>query len=180
MLGVLTVFRQVVSDPEGDDMTQQHIGSQADAEAMFGRWDGYSVTQRRREHEDGWWARPLWMPLWMPPLITHLPGPIACQRCEGEPCDRYVNPGEICDYCCPDCNGLGYPPELEIVSYSDDHGDNGPCDFPLHHESHQTVHGVVKLGPPERHATIRTAATGRREFSPVDDAYYPITPKETT
>ena len=71
-----------------------------------------------------------------PAEITWLVGPIRCETCDGS--------GNVQVYGrnsppCPDCNGLGYPPTVEIVSEMEVHPGNEPYDV---------VHGVVKLGKP--------------------------------
>jgi hypothetical protein len=71
--------------------------------------------------------------------ITHLPGPIACETCNGSGDGRQSN--DLQPLACADCDGLGYPPKLEIVTV-----------YPYEMEGgvlrSTTVHGVVKLGPP--------------------------------
>jgi len=76
-----------------------------------------------------------------PPSITWLVGPIDCETCDGS--------GNVQVYGrnsppCPDCNGLGYPPTVEIVS---EHPIGG---YPPHLGVVTDVrpHGVVKLGTP--------------------------------
>jgi len=72
--------------------------------------------------------------------ITWLVGPIACFQCNGTRKNISTPPGAgpfLID--CPDCNGLGYPPAVEIVSEMEVHPGNEP---------YAVVHGVVKLGKP--------------------------------
>jgi len=73
--------------------------------------------------------------------VTWLVGPIDCETCDGS--------GNVQVYGrnsppCPDCDGLGYPPTIEIVS---EHPIGG---YPPHLGVVTDVrpHGVVKLGKP--------------------------------
>ena len=76
-----------------------------------------------------------------PAEITWLVGPIRCETCGG---GGYVWPEAPDEKDCPDCNGLGYPPTVEIVS---EHPIGG---YPPHLGVVTDVrpHGVVKLGTP--------------------------------
>ena len=70
--------------------------------------------------------------------VTWLVGPIKCERCDGT--GRYTgNFGTAKHLPCPPCDGLGYPPTVEIVSEMEVHPGNEP---------YAVVHGVVKLGKP--------------------------------
>jgi hypothetical protein len=116
-------------------MMQQHIVPLADAEAMFPNNSGCSWCMGRTllSHDCSNYDP-------LPPTITNLAGPIVCETCGGEGATWHGAPKPFgLAFYCPDCDGLGYPPELEIVSVN---GDEGSTRW-------HTVHGVVKLGPPE-------------------------------
>ena len=107
-------------------MTQQHVVDEATARAMF-------PTQISYEH---WSHRPdEWVNL--PPSITWLAGPIACETCDGHPpfWDHYG----VCD----DCDGRGYPSSLEIVS-----DQTLVVVFELNDRVLRTFHGIIDLGAP--------------------------------
>ena len=75
-----------------------------------------------------------------PPSITWLVGPIDCAECEGHGEITYPEwEGEF--ERCQDCDGLGYPPTVEIVSY-------GTIPSTGAHYPLARPHGVVKLGTP--------------------------------
>ena len=75
-----------------------------------------------------------------PPSITWLVGPIDCAECEGHGEITYPEwEGEF--ERCQDCDGLGYPPTVEIVSY-------GTIPSTGAHYPLARPHGVVKLGKP--------------------------------
>jgi hypothetical protein len=70
-----------------------------------------------------------------PPSITWLVGPIDCETCDGggnaQVYGRNSPP-------CPACNGLGYPPTIEIISL------RKVSEISTNYK----VHGVMKLGKP--------------------------------
>ena len=104
-------------------MTQQHVVPTIIARGMFeDAFHGGDKSNAMTPTGSKW--------------ITWLVGPIDCDRCDGS--------GNVQVYGrnsppCPDCNGLGYPPTVEIVSEMEVHPGNEPYDV---------VHGVVKLGKP--------------------------------
>ena len=69
-----------------------------------------------------------------PAEITWLVGPIVCEHCGSVGTEP-----DAVDYACTRCDGLGYPPTVEIVSEMEVHPGNEP---------YAVVHGVVKLGKP--------------------------------
>ena len=69
-----------------------------------------------------------------PAEITWLVGPIVCEHCGSVGTEP-----DAVDYACTRCDGIGYPPTVEIVSEMEVHPGNEPYDV---------VHGVVKLGKP--------------------------------
>jgi len=72
-----------------------------------------------------------------PPSITWLVGPIDCAECEGHGEITYPEwEGEF--ERCQDCDGLGYPPTVEIISL------RKVSEISTNYK----VHGVVKLGKP--------------------------------
>ena len=73
--------------------------------------------------------------------ITWLVGPIDCETCDGSGNAQVYGRNSPP---CPDCDGLGYPPTVEIVS---EHPIGG---YPPHLGVVTDVrpHGVVKLGTP--------------------------------
>jgi len=88
--------------------------------------------------------------------ITWLVGPIRCETCDGggnaQVYGRNSPP-------CPDCDGLGYPPTIDILSEDRPRQDfeDGPCHlckaddgYICHMDCRPiiTFHGVVKLGKP--------------------------------
>ena len=92
--------------------------------------------------------------------ITWLVGPIACFQCNGTRKNISTPPGAgpfLVD--CPDCDGLGYPPAIDILSEVRPRQDfeDGPCHlckaddgYICHMDCRPiiTFHGVVKLGKP--------------------------------
>jgi len=108
-------------------MTQQHVVDEATARGCF-------PTQISYEH---WSHRPdEWVNL--PPSITWLAGPIVCETCDGHPpfWDHYG----VCD----DCDGLGYPSSLEIVSTFK----HAPSRQSKSTTSPRQRHGIIDLGAP--------------------------------
>ena len=72
-----------------------------------------------------------------PPSITWLVGPIDCAECEGHGEITYPEwEGEF--ERCQDCDGLGYPPTVEIISL------RKVSEISTNYK----VHGVVRLGKP--------------------------------
>ena len=108
-------------------MTQRHVVPADIAEQMF---PTYVISSM-----DGKYHRL--------PTVRWLVGPIDCAECEGHGEITYPEwEGEF--ERCQDCDGLGYPPTVEIVS---EHPIGG---YPPHLGVVTDVrpHGVVKLGTP--------------------------------
>jgi hypothetical protein len=116
---------------------QQYVVDQTTAEGCFPIWRHWMPS-------DGVEGEML------PPTVTHLPGPIVCETCEGNG-QHFIDLQTQIPGTCPDCEGRGYPPRLEIVSEVECSWDQ-PChdDCEGTDEGHQpTVHGVVTVGPPD-------------------------------
>ena len=110
-------------------MTQRHVVPADIAEQMFPFSESYSDGSHSRIDQ--------------PATVRWLVGPIDCAECEGHGEITYPEwEGEF--ERCRDCDGLGYPPAIEIVS---EHPIGG---YPPHLGVVTDVrpHGVVKLGKP--------------------------------
>ena len=104
-------------------MTQRHVASTYIARGLF------EFDDERVQLIDGVMRHPK--------QITWLVGPIDCAECEGHGEITYPEwEGEF--ERCQDCDGLGYPPTVEIISL------RKVSEISTNYK----VHGVVKLGKP--------------------------------
>ena len=182
-------------------MTQQYVTTADVAQKMFSYQqcerndchDGELFFPTHHGHAPGPDEEPLWFGLCPEdhsPLITWLAGPIECEGCGGFK-TRFAGPNGNATHMifCPDCNGLGYPPIVEIVSLCDIC--DSPAGTPIFSDCCDgcTIRGRLALGTPvpvvefDKHDTVGeyiVIGPRMRRAWHVDNSDFPIKAVEVT